>query len=249
MMSNREAVMRAACGVELWPMRLLFTAVAIAFALNGTGVAQPPQDSQDSTTTLPKSYKLELENDWVRIVRVHYDAKSKLPEHEHPPGITVYLYLNASDGVLFQHNQDEEAVRRPAVLAGAIRVSTTPLEHHTVTNVAAEPSDFIRVLLKTETGRLGPPNARMTPSIMDYEHARVRVSRINLQPGTKTRIEARSFPILRVAWLPGKTEWKLAAKNAYRFLDKGTTEEFEVTGDVPIQLVTIELRMPIAKPR
>jgi hypothetical protein len=230
-------------------MRVLSTAIAIALALNGTVVAQQPQDSFDPTKTLPKSYKIEFENDWVRITRVHYDAKGKLPEHEHPAGITVYLYLNASDGVLFQHNQDEEAVRRPAVLPGAIRVSTTPYEHHTVTNLAGAPSDFLRIFLKTDPGRTGPPNSRMTPSVMEYDHARVRVGRINVQPGTKTRVEAKTFPVLRVAWIPDKTEWKLAAKDAYRFLDKGTTEEFEVTGNVPMQLVTIELRTPILKPR
>jgi hypothetical protein len=230
-------------------MRLLSTAVAIALALNGTLVAQQPQDSQDPTKTLPRSYKLDFENDWVRIVRVHYDAKAKLPEHEHPAGITVYLYLNASDGVLFQHNQDEEAVRRPAVQPGAIRVSTTPMEHHTVTNQAGSPSDFLRILLKTDPGRTGPPNSRMSPSVMEYEHARVRVSRINVQPGTKTRIEAKNYPVLRVAWAPNTTEYKLAAKDAYRFLDKGTTEEFEVTGNVPLQLVTIELRTSLVKPR
>jgi hypothetical protein len=30
---------------------------------------------------------------------------------------------------------------------------------------------------------------------------------------------------------------------------KGTTEEFEVSRNVPMQLVTVELRTPIAKPR
>ena len=230
-------------------MKLAVSSIVIALALNATAFAQQPHDSQDPTKTLPKSYKVEFENDWVRITRVHYDAKAKLPEHEHPAGITVYLYLNASDGVLFQHNQDEEAVRRPAVLPGAIRVSTTPYEHHTVTNLAGAPSDFLRILLKTDPGRTGPPNSRMSPSVMEYDHARVRVSRINVQPGTKTRVEAAKYPMLRIAWVPGKTEWKIAAKDGYRFLDKGTTEEFEVTGEVPMQLVTIELRTNIAKPR
>jgi len=39
----------------------------------------------------------------------------------------------------------------------------------------------------------------------------------------------------------------MAGKDGVRFLDKGTTEEFEVTGTVPMQLVTIDLRTPIAK--
>ena len=50
--------------------------------------------------------------------------------------------------------------------------------------------------------------------------------------------------------VPGKTEWKMTATGAYRFLEKGTTEEFENTGDVPIQLVTIELKSKLpAKPK
>ena len=85
--------------VKWWSMRLLF--IAVALALNGTAVAQQSHDPLEPTKTLPKSYKVEFENDWVRAVRVHYDAKANLPEHEHPAGITVYLILNASDGVLF----------------------------------------------------------------------------------------------------------------------------------------------------
>lgn len=231
-------------------MSRLFTAVAIVCALAGTAFAQHPHNAQDPTKTLPKSYRLEFENDWVRVVRVHYDAKARLPEHEHPAGATVYLYFNASEGVLFQHDDGSAPVLRPPVRAGGIRVAVAPLEHHTVTNDAAAPSDFIRILLKTEVPRrISRPNARMLPTVMEYDHAVLRVSRIDVKPGTKTRIEAAKFPMLRIAWVPGQTEWKLAARDAYRFLDKGTTEEFEVTGDLPMQLVTIELRTPIAKPR
>jgi len=234
--------------VKWWSMKLLFAVAAIALALTGTAAAQRHvHDSPDPVTTLPKSYRLEFENDWVRVVRVHYDAKSQLPEHQHPAGITVYLYFNASDGVLFTHADGSEPLPRPPVKPGAIRVGHGPLEGHTVTNNAATPSDFLRVLLKADHDTFRNPITRMPPGVMDYEHAKIRVSRIDVQPGTKTRVEARKFPILRIAWVPGTTEWKLAAKDWYRFLDKGTTEEFEVTGNVPMQLVTIELRTPIAK--
>src|SRR6185436_4292561 len=59
---------------------------------------------QDPITTLPDAYKLELENDYVKIVRVHYDAGAKLPDHTHPGGTTVYVYLNESEGVVFKHS-------------------------------------------------------------------------------------------------------------------------------------------------
>jgi len=228
-------------------MRRVFNSIAIALALNATAFTQQPHDSQDPTKTLPKSYKVEFENDWVRVVRAHYDAKATLPEHEHPGGITVYLYFNASSGVLFSHD-DGVPITRPAVQPGAIRIASGPVEHHTATNLADAPTDFLRVLLKnSDVAVKGRPLSRMAPGVMEYDNTMVHVSRINVQPGTKTRVEARNHPTLRIAWVPGKTEWKIAAKDGYRFLDKGTTEEFEATGDVPMQLVTIELR--IAKPR
>ena len=242
--------------VQFQIMRLLLTVLAIALALNGIALAQKPQEThqhegeQDPTKTLPKAYQLEFENDWVRIVRVHYEAKGTLPEHEHPGGVTVYLYLNASDGVVFTHDNRFGLIPRPPVVAGAIRIGNGPLEHHSVTNNAATPSDFVRVLLKTSTiPKRGNPVARMSPSAMEYDHPMMHLQRINVQPGTTTRIEAKNFPVLRLAWIPDKTEWRVPATEGFRFLDKGTTEDFAVSGNVPMQLVTIELRTPIGKTR
>ena len=35
--------------------------------------------AQDPIKTLPDAYKLQFENDYTRVVRVHYDADVKLP--------------------------------------------------------------------------------------------------------------------------------------------------------------------------
>ncbi|HEX4913134.1 MAG TPA: hypothetical protein VFV51_04210, partial [Vicinamibacterales bacterium] len=56
--------------------------------------------AQEPTRTLPDAYKLQLDNDHVRVVRVHYAAGAKLPDHTHPAGTTVYVYLNDSEGVV-----------------------------------------------------------------------------------------------------------------------------------------------------
>lgn len=232
-------------------MRVSFGAIAIVIAivLTATTFAQQPKDAQDATTTLPRSYAVEFDNERVRVVRVHYDAKATLPEHEHPGGITVYLYFNASSGVLFSHD-DGVPITRPAVQPGAIRIGSGPTEHHTVTNLADAPTDFIRVLLKeTAFAIKARPNTRIPPGMMDYDNPWVHVSRIDVAPGSKTRIEARAFPIFRIAWIPGKPEWKIAATDGYRYLAKGTTEEFAVSGEKPMQLVTIELRQTATRRR
>ena len=238
-------------------MRLLLVSITIALAVNAIATAQQLHESQqghgdlDPTKTLPQSYTLEFENDWVRITRAHYPPRTTLPNHEHAAGPIVYLYLNASDGVEFAHADGGAPIVRPPVRPGAIRVATNAVvEYHQAVNKADTPSDFIRILLKTVTPPRGPKaTARLSPERMDYEHAVMRVSRINVQPGTKTRIEATNYPMLRVAWTPDQNEWNLSAKTGYRFLDKGTAEEFEVSGKAPMQLVTIEMRTPLAKDR
>src|SRR5215218_6048049 len=124
-------------------VRMMLRLVAAALIAFGAPAAAR---AQDPVTTLPDSYKVELENDYVKVVRVHYDAGAKLAEHTHPGGTTAYLYLNDSEGVIFSHvGGSNRAVTRPPVKAGAIRIAAGPEEHHTAENTASTPSDFLRV--------------------------------------------------------------------------------------------------------
>src|SRR6478752_2575376 len=111
--------------------------------------------AQDPITTLPDSYKVEFENDYVRVVRVHYDPGAKLPAHTHPGGTTAYVYLNDSDGIVYRHVGGTSAViNRAPVKAGAMRLSTGMEERHEVENTSATPSDFLRIQLKSVTSSL-----------------------------------------------------------------------------------------------
>src|SRR5688500_487229 len=115
--------------------------------------------AQDPTKTLPDAYKVEFENDYVRVIRVHYDAGAKLPDHTHPAGTTVYVYLNDSEGVVFRHSgRSTRAVTRPAVKTGAVRIASGPDETHTAENPASTPSDFLRIVVKTAA--TGPRSVR-----------------------------------------------------------------------------------------
>ena len=55
--------------------------------------------AQDAVKSLPQAYKVQFENPFVRVVRVHYDAGAKLPTHTHGAGTTAYIYLNDSDEI------------------------------------------------------------------------------------------------------------------------------------------------------
>jgi len=52
--------------------------------------AQPGRDL-DATRIDPKHYRLETENEQVRIIRVRYGARERSVMHAHPSSIVVFL--------------------------------------------------------------------------------------------------------------------------------------------------------------
>ncbi len=131
---------------------------------------------QDPTTSLPDAYKVQFENDYVRVVRVHYDAGAKLPEHTHPGGTTVYVYLNDSEGVVFSHvGGSNRAVTRPAVKAGAIRIASGPEEHHTAENTSSTAERFpAHPTQNARRRQFAKAYSSSTTSIRECNHGRVQ---------------------------------------------------------------------------
>jgi hypothetical protein len=50
-----------------------------------------PALSQDAVKVDPKHYKVEFENDQVRVLRITYGPHEKSVMHEHPAGVAVFL--------------------------------------------------------------------------------------------------------------------------------------------------------------
>jgi hypothetical protein len=197
--------------------------------------------TQDPTKTLPDSYKVEFENDYVQVVRVHYDAGAKLPEHTHAAGTTAYVYLNDSEGVVFQHSgNNTRSVTRPAVKAGAIRIAAGPEEHHTAENTSSTPSDFLRIVFKTDNAGVKNLRQRLPPTEVEWANKQMRITRLRVKPGQNLLIEAKREPTLRIALREGVKQWTPPPPDMVRWLDKGTTEEFAVTGDFPVDLIRID---------
>ena len=164
--------------------------------------------AQDPVKILPDAYKVQFENDHVRVVRVHYAAGAKLPDHTHPAGTTVYVYLNDSEGVVFRHSGgSSRAVTRPAVKTGSVRIATGREEHHTAENPAASPSDFLRIVLKTDSA--GERTMyRLLPSEDSFDNKQLRITRLTVAAGTPTTIETPSTqPALIVSLPSGEPQW------------------------------------------
>lgn len=169
--------------------------------------------AQDPTATLPDAYKTQLENDHVRVVRVHYAAGAKLPDHTHPPGTTIYVYLNDSEGVVFRHSGgSNRAVTRPPVKTGSVRIATGREEHHTAENPASTPSDFLRIVLKTDNA--GERTMyRLPPGEASFDNKQMRITRLRVEPGAPTWIETPADQPALIVQLPqGDTRWYAAGQ-------------------------------------
>ena len=212
-------------------------------AANATANSAAHDPAGDPVKTLPGNYKLELENDYARVLRVHYNAGAKLPEHIHPAGSTAYIYLNDNDAVLFTHagateRPDERPLQRPPVKAGGARFATSHEEHHTVENVSSTPSDFIRVFFKTDNAGLPDNVRRRIPlSEQEFSNAQARVSRPPFEAGKPLVVPASDHPSLLVAWPSGKLHWVEAKSSAPIAADAENT-----LGFVRIEFLTAPLK-------
>lgn len=196
--------------------------------------------AQDPTQIAPDAYKTEFENEYVRVQRVHYAPRVKIPEHDHAVYGTAYVYLNDAGPVVYKHiGLAYGAVTRPAVKAGSFRLYKAVRETHEVESLSDTPSDFLRVEFKTEPGR--DPNTLRgkyfredSPSgenfqKVQFENEQVRITRLVCAAGkTCLEVAKASEPILfvvltpaefklgqarNIQLLPGQTHWIPAGKS------------------------------------
>jgi uncharacterized RmlC-like cupin family protein len=51
---------------------------------------KPQMTVQDPVKVDPKHYKVELENEQVRVLRINYGAQEKSVMHSHPDGVAIF---------------------------------------------------------------------------------------------------------------------------------------------------------------
>lgn len=121
--------------------------------------------------------RVEIENAWVRVLRVKQAPHEKAPDHQHPASIAVYL----TD--LHQRVNGTEVTRK------AGDVAWLEAGRHAEENLSDQPLEYVLVELKP-----GAPPAKGWPVTLDpvkldpahhlvpIENARVRVLRTILEP-------------------------------------------------------------------
>ena len=76
--------------------------------------------AQDPLKVAPRAYRLQFENEWVKVTRVHYGPREKVPVHDHSRWPAAYVYLNDAGPVIFRHvGWDHPVLTRPPTRAGS----------------------------------------------------------------------------------------------------------------------------------
>ena len=224
--------------------------------------------AQDPVKVLPQAYKLVFENDWVKVTRVHYAPKEKLPAHQHTQTASAYVYLNDSGPVVFKHiGLEYGAITRPATKAGSFRLYRGLQEIHEVENLSDLPSDFLRVEFKTQPvndktlrGRFFREEYPQGENFqkVQFENEQVRITRLVCAAGKKLDVSTTATePALLIALSPSKfkvheTKDKRATlkleMGQHSWIEAGQQKGFENTGTAPAEMLRFDLKTnPLSK--
>ena len=159
---------------------LVLGSLLIALA---AGAQEPPQSLQ-ATTAAPKNYRLEFENEFVRVIRATLGPRDHVPVHQHPTFPTVYVYLTDAGPARFTHITPSYTIERAPVRAGGVRYNRNAhIETHVVDNLSDVASEYLRIEMKT-TPDAPHPDVRIAPDdTRRVEDAQVRISRHFCSPG------------------------------------------------------------------
>lgn len=141
--------------------------------------------AQDPVKVDAKHYKVDFENDQVRVLKIHYAPHEKSVMHEHPDAVAIFI-----TGGNARFNNPDGTTTPSDAKAGDVRF--TPAGKHLPENVGTKPFDVVLVELKGKPGSaaaiaMDPVKVDPAHHAVLVENDRVRVLRIQLGPHEKTK--------------------------------------------------------------
>jgi quercetin dioxygenase-like cupin family protein len=123
-------------------MRSTISVSLFVFAL----AAASSSSAQDPINVDPKHYKVELENDQVRVLRITYGPHEKSPMHEHPAGVAVAI----TDAVVKFTLADGKSEERPFKAGQILWIAA---EKHAPENLSDKPLEIVLTEVKTKPAK------------------------------------------------------------------------------------------------
>lgn len=119
-------------------------------------LAVPAALAQDPVKVDPKHYKVEFENNQVRVLRIHYGPHEKSVMHEHPNAVAIFL-ADQRGKFTFPDGKSVEWAYKTGEAAW------TPAEKHLPENLSDKPLELILVELKGKAAAKPAATAKPAP--------------------------------------------------------------------------------------
>jgi quercetin dioxygenase-like cupin family protein/ketosteroid isomerase-like protein len=118
--------------------------------------------AQDATTADPQHYKVEFENEKVRVLRVKIEPRGKTKPHTHPDAVAIAV----TDAKVRHHLADGKTLDRELKAGDAI---WTPAVSHTSDNLADKAFEVVLVELKSPAAASASQAEGTAPALMQLE--------------------------------------------------------------------------------
>src|SRR5579864_1165590 len=200
--------------------------------------------AQDPAKISPNDYKVEIDNTWVRVLRVKQGPHAIAPLHQHPASVMVYL-TDVHQRITGADGKAREVTHK------AGEVAYMDAATHAEENLSDQPLETVVIELKS--GAPKSPPIKLDPVKLDAEHHpvplendRVRVLRTILEPHLKSPMH--QHPHYVVVYLtelhttmilgdgrtvdnprrPGEIAWRDALKHETENIGDRTAMEIQV---------------------
>lgn len=205
--------------------------------------------AQDPVKVDAKHYKVEFENDRVRVLRVNYGPKEKSVMHQHPAGVAIFM-TDAHSKFNLSGGKTEERHSK------AGEVMWTPAGSHLPESLSDQPFEVILVEIK---GRKAAKSASAAADDavkvdaerhkVEFENAEVRVLRGNIGPRDKTLMHGHPANVVifltdarvKSTSPDGKTE-EAEAKAGQIVWREQLKHASENLSDQPLEVIVVELK-------
>ena len=124
--------------------------MAIVICLGVWVLTCTPIFAQDPAELDPEAYKVEFENEQVRVLRIHYEPHHKGVMHSHPASVLVFT-TGGQVKFTFPDGTTEEISWQEG------ETTWSPATTHQPESLSDEPFDLIQIEIKTAAGDSSQP--------------------------------------------------------------------------------------------
>jgi quercetin dioxygenase-like cupin family protein len=233
-------------------MRILWLTVVLAVS---TAWAQ----SLDPLVADPQHYTLEVENQWVRVIRERMGPNEKMPMHQHPgPGSVIVFLTDRHNRLISPEGVSQELRNR----AGDLMWSAPSTHRSENLNNAA--FEAVQIEPRRPAGKSASPAPvdKLDATVVDPQHYKVeleneyvRVLRVSIGPHEKLRLHKHpdtgailvhlTDQNMRLTLSDGTTRNSRYAAKQVRWVEPGAAHQDENLSDMPLRFIRIELKLAV----